>query len=1019
MLEKKEESGTGQSFSDSDSLIHTQICTFINKLSGHTIIIADNQGVIIRCNCGAERMFGYSLAEITGQTCDKLFPTKGNEIPFMEQFDNAKAHKSVDYEQWAYRKDGSQFWANIEIAAIADENGQENNFGLIVHDLSKRKQIEDNLRESQEKLRLILDAIPNPIFVKDKDLKYTECNLAFEKYTGLKREQIIGSTLFKLFEKSKAEVYQKADRELLLNKRTQTYESMVRFRDGSDHNVVFRKNIYPDRQGGVAGIVGLIEDITDRVRAEESLREITKIYQLILENSTIGIALIRDRVFEWANNRVGEMLILPIEKLKGASTRTIYPTDEVYQKLGEEAYPLLERGGRYDINLQLVRSDGTLFWCRFIGKAINPQDLHEGTIWMFEDITDRVSDEENLRRITKMYQLILDNSTLGIALVRNRICEWANNRLGEMLQVPIEKLKGVSTRIIYPSDEPYELRGKEAYPLLKEGSRYDATLQLKRSDGTLFWCRFIGKAINPENSEEGSIWMLEDITDRIRDEENLREITKVYQLILESSTFGISFVRNRVFEWANNRLGEMLLLPIENIQGASTRSIYPSDEPYEQLGKEAYPLLAKGGRYDTTIQLRRSDGTLFWCRFVGKAINPGNIDEGSIWIFEDITDRINMQEEQKLAEEALRKSQSQLSLAMELSLMNIWEYDVQASLFQFDDQFYSIYDASAGEQAGYLTLDEYTQRFVHPEERHIIPLEISKALASTLPYYSNQVEHRIVRADGEIRHVIVRFTAIKDKAGHTTKLLGAIQDVTERKKIEIQLNELIASKDKFFSIIAHDLKNPFNSLIGFSELLMERVAANDYSRLDFFAESLHTVSTQTYSLLENLLEWANSQRGGIQYNPREINLQNQVTEVYELLSEMASKKNIQISVNIPDQITVIVDQNMLKTILRNLISNAIKFTFINGKIDLSATASNSEAIVTVADNGTGMSPETIQKLFKLESNLSTRGTNDEKGTGLGLMLCKEFVEKHGGTIWAESEPGTGSKFMFTLPVKTN
>ena len=229
------------------------------------------------------------------------------------------------------------------------------------------------------------------------------------------------------------------------------------------------------------------------------------------------------------------------------------------------------------------------------------------------------------------------------------------------------------------------------------------------------------------------------------------------------------------------------------------------------------------------------------------------------------------------------------------------------------------------------------------------------------------------------------------------------------------LNEMNVSKDKFFSIIAHDLKNPFNTIIGFSELLKEEIKLGDTSIISDYAGMINASAVQTLMLLENLLEWANSQRGKIMFTPVTINLSELLNDELGMLSEMALKKNILLKCRIPEYLTLAADKNMLKTILRNLISNAIKFTQKNGSVEVQAKVDNNQVEISVADNGIGMSKETLTKLFKIENNVSTRGTENEKGTGLGLLLCKEFVEKHGGVLLTESEQGEGSTFTFTVP----
>jgi signal transduction histidine kinase len=199
-------------------------------------------------------------------------------------------------------------------------------------------------------------------------------------------------------------------------------------------------------------------------------------------------------------------------------------------------------------------------------------------------------------------------------------------------------------------------------------------------------------------------------------------------------------------------------------------------------------------------------------------------------------------------------------------------------------------------------------------------------------------------------------------------------------------------------------------------MLKEDIKSADSATLENYAGMINTSAVQTMRLLENLLEWANSQRGKISFTPVPLDLHELLDEEFSVLSELASGKNIELKNSIKNNMTIMADKNMIKTILRNLISNAIKFTHKNGRVEVMAAVDTKEVEISVQDNGIGMSKETMAKLFRLDGNLSTRGTENEKGTGLGLFLCKEFVEKHGGKIWVESEQGKGSIFKIVLPV---
>ncbi len=239
-------------------------------------------------------------------------------------------------------------------------------------------------------------------------------------------------------------------------------------------------------------------------------------------------------------------------------------------------------------------------------------------------------------------------------------------------------------------------------------------------------------------------------------------------------------------------------------------------------------------------------------------------------------------------------------------------------------------------------------------------------------------------------------------------------------KNERKLQELNETKDKFFSIIAHDLKNPFNSMLFFSKLLTEDFEQYNCKKQKNFIAIIHKGIKNTYKLLENLLLWSQTQKGIIDFKPQNENLYLLLEETLSLLRQLAEDKGIILKNFISEDMKVWTDKNMLLTILRNLISNAIKFTPKGGEITVSTqliTDKNQQEYtqISVKDTGMGISKEKIIQLFKISENVSTKGTEGETGTGLGLILCKEFVEKHGGKIWVESGVGQGSEFIFTLP----
>jgi two-component system sensor histidine kinase/response regulator len=247
------------------------------------------------------------------------------------------------------------------------------------------------------------------------------------------------------------------------------------------------------------------------------------------------------------------------------------------------------------------------------------------------------------------------------------------------------------------------------------------------------------------------------------------------------------------------------------------------------------------------------------------------------------------------------------------------------------------------------------------------------------------------------------------------ELLARVNTHIKNVRMSQQLEAISKSKDKFISIIAHDLKNPFNAILGMLEMLLEDYEEfSDYEIIKYLHD-LASSSKKAYKLLENLLQWSRSQFGVLEVYPEKFSMSSIVSDVVDVAEAQASNKNIHITKLVIDGLFGFADPEMINTVLRNLITNAIKYSFENTNIEVAAIEKNGFIEVRIKDQGVGISEESREKLFKIDEVVSTPGTNHESGSGLGLLLCKEFVEKNGGKIWVENNPEGGTLMKFTIP----
>jgi PAS domain S-box-containing protein len=372
-------------------------------------------------------------------------------------------------------------------------------------------------------------------------------------------------------------------------------------------------------------------------------------------------------------------------------------------------------------------------------------------------------------------------------------------------------------------------------------------------------------------------------------------------------------------------------------------------------------------------------------------------------------------------EEALKESEKKLSLIAQNINDIIWICDVQGK--------FTYFSPSANKWLGY-TQDEIDMLniadILMPEYKEKARQQFIKRLEDEnngIKTTDTEFIVPIVTKDGRIVPSEIKASPLRDSSNKYIGLVGVTRDATLRVQAEKnllesekQLKETIAAKDKFLSIIAHDLKSPFSALVGLTEVLKDRHDTMNFESRNEIIKSIYNSSLRTYNLLENLLAWTAIHTGRKNIDAVKFEIEEIIAVNIELLNEEIKRKQIEIIFNKKHRTFVLADRDMINTVIRNLLSNALKYTFNQSKIEVKVSPfDNSMVKITVKDSGIGISKSNIEKLFKIDSNFSTPGLENEKGTGLGLILCKEFVEKNKGAIWVSTIPGNGSEFCFTLP----
>ncbi|MGV8121417.1 MAG: PAS domain S-box protein [Candidatus Xenobiia bacterium LiM19] len=366
--------------------------------------------------------------------------------------------------------------------------------------------------------------------------------------------------------------------------------------------------------------------------------------------------------------------------------------------------------------------------------------------------------------------------------------------------------------------------------------------------------------------------------------------------------------------------------------------------------------------------------------------------------------------ERRIVLKQLKNSQMRLTLAINSANEGLWDWYNKTGCVYFSDKWCEMLGYQSAEIEPHVSSWE---KLVHPDDMPVVMEVLTKHLNGETVFY--ETVHRVKTKDGTWKWILDHGMVVeRDADNMPVRTIGTHIDVTKQKETEQQLQESIRTKDKLFSIIAHDLRGPLGNFLPVLDVLTSGMELDETTKNNFLNE-LKEASENTFSLLENLLQWSKSQTNTIKINPTTVVINDLIEDNVQLFSSYAKRKAIKIAVKADENLRAFVDKDSISLVIRNLLSNAIKFTAADGIITISAHDNGRQAEVEIRDNGVGMKKEVVENLFKSTSFESTRGTGNEKGSGIGLVLCRDFIEKNGGEIRVESTPGQGSRFIFTMP----
>lgn len=869
--------------------------------------------------------------------------------------------------------------------------------GKIIERLDKTKRYEE-----------LFNTLYEAVLKADRNGIITEANQTAAQLCGYETpENLIGKPMSVLYPNPEIRdgILEKLNRE---GGAFHNCELLLKRKDGSNVAVFCNIRMLYNRKGEFVGTLGALRDISEWKKAEEKLLKSKTILQEAEKLSNIGS-------FEW--NIPGKTItvsegwqrihgtkksVLEIEKLM----KIAYPGDVA--KINQTFDDALSNKTPYHIEHRIIRqNDNETRLIKARGKAIFDEKGKPLKIYgSVEDITDRKQAEQALKESEKKYKALFSTSPDAILLANRRtgIIEAANETAEALFETQLSNIIGKHQSELHPIQQ--SKKAKQAFknkPGHENETPNPVEIDIVTSSKTIKTVEIRGKILEIDG-EEFVLGTFRDITDRKQAEQALKESEEKYRSLFENSLAAITFFdpdfKLAMLNEANARL---LGGKKEDLIGKSIYELFPdvADMHVKRLKK-----IISSGEAQIFEDAFNLPGGIKWFSSLIQPIYDTKQQFVGIQIMSiDITDR-------KRAKQALKASEERYKRLVNNSSSLIMEADADShEVISCNPAMAKAFNTTVAEITG-----KKLSAFLPPE---ILKQRIEKGEKALR-------EDKVIAFEDERngRYLLNNFIPIVNENGRFVQTVT--YDITDRKQTEQELikqaeklENLNKDKDRFISILAHDIKNPFSTIIGFSELLLSNIEKYDKEKIKRQVIYINNLAVNTFTLLEEILLWKKNTSDNYTLKPHEFNASDAIDNELGVLKSVANNKQIKIYNSAAKDISVYTDETILKTVLRNLISNAIKFTNKDGRIVIEAEEKHEAVQFSVSDTGVGIKQTEIEKLFKLDNITTTAGTNREKGTGLGLKMCKEILCKIGGKIWAESEVGKGSTFFFTIPSAKN
>ncbi|MBY8980610.1 MAG: PAS domain S-box protein [Candidatus Lokiarchaeota archaeon] len=974
--------------------------------SPNSLTVTNSKGVILNVNSATEKIFGYTKREVIGKKFTDLgiYSPEQFEI-FKNNYKETLAGKKIEPQDIKIkRKNGTFAWINVQ-NSLKKINGEILVEG-IAQDITDRKSAEKKLRESEERYRNLADSLPEVIFEINLSFTLTYTNSIASKVFGYTSQEFKeGRTIFDFVPLEDKESLLKQTKQIFRGEYLKPLQTRLRRKDGTFFFAhIHASRIFKDKS--VSGVRCIIHDITDLKNTQKKIKESEEKYRLLSENANDLITVVdNDLKIDYINEKAHKRLMgySSADFIGKTALDFVHPED---RKLIIKAF----NEGDGSIEVRIKKKNGRYVWMESSGKFYKNPDGKNYVLTISRDISERkeaaqklIESEKKYKELANSLPEVIFEIDLKFKLVytnaiASKIFGYSHEEFKKGLNVFDFILEGDRDEVI--RNLSLIFRGKTVDPLI---------MQLKKKDGTIFYGSLNATPIYKGTTIIGMRSIIHDVTEMVKAEERIKESEEQFRTISEQSLMGISIIQEESVKYVNKTLAHILGYSLEEMlnwgQGEFFKTIHPEDK------KKVIEFATKiENQDDAVVQYYEArgihrDGNTIWLEVYNKQIKFQN-KPAFLVSYIDITER-------KKAKEELRQSEEKYRFLFEKSPVSILLINTKGKIVDCNPALEKLIEYDRTELIGHKFSN---LSFILPK---YLPQLLKRLKQISDGENIPSIHIQLIKKDGSL--IWVNYESSLVKMGEKRYIMVMGHDISDTKELEIKLMQLNEMRKEFIDRASHELKTPITTVYGAYQLL-DLLHKDKFNPEQLELLEMASIGTKRIKkLVDDLLDVSLLESKTFKVNKSRTDLSNIIINCIKEMKYFSNKRNHEIDIDILPELNMNIDESRIELVFTNLISNAIKYTPSNGKIQIKMQSDGKFAQVKISDSGVGLSSEEIKALFKkfstIESSLKKDLDMDLGSTGLGLFLSKEIINLHGGEIWAESEgKGKGSTFIVKIPI---